>query len=172
MAHLLFQVSKNGLRSITNVCVKERLRLQLKIAELGYSRTIKTTSILTAEKRFTNSHEWIEVNDKVATVGISDYAQDALGDVVYVQLPQVGLDVKKNEEVGALESVKAVSEIMSPISGKVIAKNETVENKPGLINTSPYKEGWLFKVEMANVSEINTLMDEKSYEEFLKTDAH
>lgn len=80
--------------------------------------------------------------------------------------------MKIAEEVGALESVKAASEIISPITGKVIEKNTTVENKPGLINTSPYKDGWLFKVQVDDVGQIKTLMDEKSYEEFLKSDPH
>ncbi|KAK0078543.1 hypothetical protein PV326_009287, partial [Microctonus aethiopoides] len=124
------------------------------------------------ERWFTEKHEWIEVNGKIGTVGISNYAQDALGDVVYAQLPDVGSSIKKEEEVGALESVKAASEIISPISGTVVEKNEAVENKPGLINTSCYKDGWLFKVEIANLEEVKSLMNEKSYEDFLKTDPH
>ncbi|XP_057333953.1 glycine cleavage system H protein [Microplitis mediator] len=141
------------------------------IKSIAHARTIATTSTL-AERWYTDKHEWIELNNNIGTVGISNYAQDALGDVVYAQLPDVGSSIKKDEEVGALESVKAASEIISPITGKVIEKNTAVENKPGLINTSPYKDGWLFKVQVDDVDEIKSLMDEKSYEEFLKSDPH
>ncbi|KAG7189508.1 hypothetical protein KM043_017199 [Ampulex compressa] len=139
---------------------------------LPITRSIATTRCLRAERLYTEKHEWITVDGKVGIVGISDYAQDALGDVVYAQLPDVGSIVKKEEECGALESVKAASELISPVSGKVTEKNEAVENKPGLINTSCYEEGWLFKVELSNPEEVKILMDEKAYEAFLKSDPH
>ncbi|EZA46469.1 Glycine cleavage system H protein, mitochondrial, partial [Ooceraea biroi] len=128
--------------------------------------------VIFSERWYTDKHEWITVDGKVGTVGISDYAQDALGDVVYAQLPDVGSTVKKEEECGALESVKAASELFSPVSGEIVEKNEAVEGKPSLINTSCYEEGWLFKVKLSDVDEIKELMNEESYNEFLKSSAH
>ncbi|XP_023248208.1 glycine cleavage system H protein, mitochondrial isoform X2 [Copidosoma floridanum] len=131
-----------------------------------------THCCLHAERRYTDKHEWVTVSSNIGTVGISDYAQDALGDVVYAQLPDVGTLIKKDEECGALESVKAASEVMSPCSGKVVEKNKAAEDKPGLINSSCYDEGWLFKVELSEPKEVESLMDEDAYNEFLKTDPH
>ncbi|KAK0078230.1 hypothetical protein PV325_002803 [Microctonus aethiopoides] len=172
MAQLINRITGQALKSVSSVYKTNILRLDVKKIGSRNLRTITTTSISRAERWFTEKHEWIEVNGKIGTVGISNYAQDALGDVVYAQLPDVGSSIKKEEEVGALESVKAASEIISPISGTVVEKNEAVENKPGLINTSCYKDGWLFKVEIANLEEVKSLMNEKSYEDFLKTDPH
>lgn len=112
------------------------------------------------------------VDGNVGTVGISQYAQEALGDVVYAQLPDVGSSFRQSEEAGALESVKAASEIYSPVSGDVTEKNTAVEEKPSLVNTSCYENGWLFKIKLAKPSELDDLLSEKQYEEFLKTDAH
>nr|CAD7409520.1 unnamed protein product [Timema poppensis] len=98
--------------------------------------------------------------------------QDALGDVVFAQLPDVGTVIGSKDECGALESVKAASELFSPVSGKVVEKNSAVEESPGLINQSCYDKGWLFKLELADASELEKLMDEKTYEDFCKTDAH
>lgn len=108
---------------------------------------------------------------KVGTIGISKYAQEALGDIVYAQLPEVGTELSQKDECGALESVKAASEVYSPVSGKVTEKNAAVEDTPALINTSCYEQGWLFKLELTKPEELDKLMDEKQYEEFLKTDA-
>lgn len=119
-------------------------------------------------RKYTDKHEWIQMNGKVGTVGISHYAQDALGDVVYAQLPDVGQDVTQKEECGALESVKAASELYSPVTGKVVEKNTAVEDKPGLINMSCYEKGWLFKVELSKPEEVDGLMDEDKYQQFLK----
>ena len=119
-------------------------------------------------RKYTDKHEWIEMEGKVGTVGISHYAQDALGDVVYAQLPDVGQDVTQKEECGALESVKAASELYSPVTGKVVEKNVAVEDKPGLINMSCYEKGWLFKVELSNPQQVDELMDEDQYQQFLK----
>ncbi|KAJ8666934.1 hypothetical protein QAD02_008596 [Eretmocerus hayati] len=146
--------------------------LQLGLPTANCSRFFSTTQHCTAERRYTDKHEWVTLDGKIGTVGISNYAQDALGDVVYAQLPDIGSSIKKEDECGALESVKAASEITSPCSGKVIEKNEAVESKPGLINTSCYDEGWLFKIELSDPQEVKTLMDEDAYNEFLKTDPH
>ncbi|KAF6202416.1 hypothetical protein GE061_004815 [Apolygus lucorum] len=122
---------------------------------------------------YTDKHEWVEVsNENVATVGISHYAQEALGDVVFAQLPSIGTEIKQHDEVGALESVKAASELYSPVSGKVVEVNTEVENAPALINKACYTQGWLFKVLLSNSDELKSLMDEDSYSKFLKSDAH
>ncbi|XP_022194970.1 glycine cleavage system H protein, mitochondrial [Nilaparvata lugens] len=122
------------------------------------------------ERLYTNKHEWILMQGNTGTVGISHYAQESLGDVVYAQLPDVGTIINKQDEVGALESVKAASELYSPISGKVVEKNVKVEESPALINKSCYEEGWLFKVEIDKKDELEELMNEEEYSKFLKTD--
>lgn len=109
---------------------------------------------------------------QIGTVGISNYAQEALGDVVYAQLPDVGTSFRQSDECGALESVKAASEIYSPVSGDVTEKNTAVEDSPSLVNSSCYDKGWLFKIKLAKPSELEELLSEKQYEDFLKTDAH
>ncbi|CAO1360307.1 unnamed protein product [Diamesa serratosioi] len=125
-----------------------------------------------SERKYTNKHEWVMINGNIGTVGISNYAQEALGDVVYAQLPDVGTHFTQKDECGALESVKAASEIYSPVSGDVTEKNTLVEDTPGLVNTSCYDKGWLFKIKLTKPVEMEELLDENAYEEFLKTDAH
>jgi len=127
-----------------------------------------TTSFLAARK-YTDKHEWVELNGKVGTIGISEYAQGSLGDIVYAQLPDVGAEYAQMDECGALESVKAASELFCPVSGKVLEKNIAVEGSPGLINTSCYDQGWLFKLELTKPEEMEGLMDEKAYGAFLKS---
>lgn len=125
-----------------------------------------------SDRRFTDKHEWVLVDGKVATVGITNYAQEALGDVVFAQLPEIDTLLTQKEECGALESVKAASELYSPISGKVVAKNEAVEETPSLINSSCYDKGWLFKVDISAKEEVDALMDEAQYEAYLKSADH
>jgi len=132
-------------------------------------RTLSTTSSLKSDMYFTKKHEWVTVVGNMGTVGITDYAQQSLGDVVYAQLPEVDSDVEVGEECGALESVKAASELYSPVSGKVIEKNVAVEDLPSLINTSAENEGWLFKVELTKEEELKDLFDKAAYEDYLKT---
>lgn len=139
---------------------------------LQHCRTIRTTVTSYAERLYTDKHEWVLIDGKTGTIGISHYAQDALGDVVYAQLPDVGTDILKKGECGALESVKAASELYCPVSGRVIEKNIAVEETPALINQSCYEKGWLFKIELTNPDEIKELMTESEYENFLKTDVH
>lgn len=130
-------------------------------------------SLYTLERKYTKKHEWVQVEENnIGTVGISTYAQEALGDIVYAQLPDVGSSFRQKDECGALESVKAASEIYSPVSGDVTEKNLDVEETPSLINTSCYDKGWLFKIKLAKPSELDELLDEKQYDEFLKSDAH
>ncbi|XP_053624435.1 glycine cleavage system H protein, mitochondrial-like [Plodia interpunctella] len=121
---------------------------------------------------YTKKHEWVSVNNDVGTVGISSYAQDALGEVVFAQLPDVGTTVKVGEECGALESVKAASEIYSPVSGAITEKNDSVESTPSLINKSCYEEGWLFRVKLSKPEELKALMDQTAYDKFLEEDHH
>lgn len=123
-------------------------------------------------RKFTEKHEWVRVEGDIGVVGISKYAQDALGDVVYAQLPDVGTKIAQGEECGALESVKAASEVYSPVSGTVTEKNTEVEDKPGLINSSCYDQGWLFKVKLSKTAELESLLSEDKYEEFLKSAEH
>lgn len=120
---------------------------------------------------FTEKHEWISVKseeDKVARVGISNHAQEALGDVVYVQTPDVGSKFKQFDEVGAIESVKAASELLTPVSGEIVTINEQLADKPGLVNTDCYKEGWLFEIKLDNPKELENLMDESKYNKYLE----
>lgn len=121
-------------------------------------------------RKYTDRHEWVIVHQGSGTVGISNYAQESLGDVVFAQLPEPGTKLKAGDECGALESVKAASEIYSPVTGKVTEKNMDVEKKPALINSSCYVQGWLFKLELSDLEELDKLMTEEQYETFLKTD--
>ncbi|CAH0716691.1 unnamed protein product, partial [Brenthis ino] len=117
---------------------------------------------------YTKKHEWVSVDSGVGTIGISSYAQDALGEVVFAQLPDVGRTVTVGEECGALESVKAASEIYSPVSGTVTAKNDAVESTPSLINKSCLEEGWLFKVKLSSPDDVQKLMDQATYDKYLE----
>ncbi|XP_049885889.1 glycine cleavage system H protein, mitochondrial-like [Pectinophora gossypiella] len=119
---------------------------------------------------FTKKHEWVTVKDNIGTVGISNYAQDALGEVVYVQLPEVGTAVEAGDECGALESVKAASEVYTPVSGTITEKNVAVEKTPALINQSCFEDGWLFRVKLSKTDELNGLLDQTAYEKYLEED--
>lgn len=114
-------------------------------------------------KKFVDSHEYVDVSDGIATIGISEYAQSQLGEIVYVELPEVGDAFDKGEVCGCLESVKAASDCYSPVTGEVIEVNEGLEDTPDLVNDDPYGEGWIFKVKISEPSEMNEMMDEKAY---------
>lgn len=116
---------------------------------------------------YSESHEYIRVEGNYGFIGISDFAQHALGNVVYVDMPDVDDDVEAGEEFGAVESVKAASDLISPVSGTVVEVNESLEDQPELINKDPW-ENWIIKVELSDKSELDNLMDAKSYEEFCK----
>ncbi len=119
--------------------------------------------------RFSREHEWVrEEEDGTYTIGISHYAQDALGDIVFVELPSVGETLEADEEFGVVESVKAVSDLYAPISGEVVAINEELEDSPELINESPYEAGWIVRVKAESPEEFRALWDADGYEEFLK----
>jgi len=117
-------------------------------------------------KKFTKTHEWVKVDGNLVVVGISNHAQEKLGDVVYVDLPQVGKTVKKGEAFMSVESVKAASDIYAPVSGKVVEVNEKLSNQPELINKDAEGEGWLVKIEMTNPDELSDLLDEEAYRRF------
>jgi glycine cleavage system H protein len=117
---------------------------------------------------FSKDHEWLRVEGDMAVVGITDYAQHELGDVVYVDLPTVGKELKKGDSGANIESVKAVSDVYAPVSGKIVAVNQNLSNAPVLINQEPFAAGWIFKISMTQASELQELMDEKKYDEFLK----
>ncbi len=119
--------------------------------------------------RYHKEHEWIRVAGQQATLGISHFAQDALGDVVFVDLPKVGTTVTANQEIGEVESTKATSSIYSPVSGKVIEVNTTLQDHPEYLNKDPYGQGWIAVVEMASPAEMDALMTAEQYEEFLSS---
>ncbi|OMJ15252.1 Glycine cleavage system H protein [Smittium culicis] len=122
-------------------------------------------------KKFTPSHEWISVENGVGTVGITDHAQSALGDVVYVELPEVGLEVEVEGQVGAVESVKAASDLYSPVSGTIVEANSALADKPKLINKSPETDAWLFKIKLNDETELDTLLDAAKYNELIGEEA-
>ncbi|KFZ22285.1 glycine cleavage system H protein [Thermotoga neapolitana DSM 4359] len=117
-------------------------------------------------KKYTRTHEWVEIEGKMATVGITNHAQEELGDVVYVDLPEVGKEVKKGDVVASIESVKAAADVYAPLSGKITEVNERLESEPELINKDAEGEGWIFKMEIADESELSDLLDEQAYREF------
>jgi glycine cleavage system H protein len=114
--------------------------------------------------RYTKTHEWVRWNGKVATVGITDFAQDQLSDLTYVELPTEGDSFSAQEEVAVVESVKAASDVYAPVSGTITAVNKALLEKPELINTDPYGEGWIFKMTVDDVSELESLLDADQYE--------
>ena len=122
-----------------------------------------------AERKFSKEHEWIEVEGGIATIGVTDYAQGQLGDVVFVELPEIGRKVKKGEAVAVVESVKAASEVFAPVSGEVTAVNKAIADDPAKVNAEAEKAAWFFKVKLADQGELKALMDRAAYDAFLKT---
>ena len=118
--------------------------------------------------KFTKEHEWVRAEGKDAVVGISDYAQDALGDVVFVELPKPGTKLTAGGEAGTIESVKAASEVYAPVDGTVTEINEALDSEPNKVNDDPLGEGWLFKVELKDASQIEDLMTDEDYQAFVK----
>ena len=118
--------------------------------------------------RFTQEHEWIRVEEGIGTVGITDYAQKQLGDVVFVELPSVGTAVSKGEAAAVVESVKAASEVYAPVSGEVTAVNDGLVEEPELVNAEPMDGGWFMKIRLTDESELESLMDEPTYKEMLR----
>lgn len=120
-----------------------------------------------AELKYSKEHEWIRVEGNVATVGISDFAQKELGDIVYVDIETIGKTLTKDAIFGTVEAVKTVSDLFIPVSGKVLEKNPALDAQPELVNTDPYGEGWMIKIELLNPAELDTLMDAASYKAFV-----
>lgn len=122
-------------------------------------------SLVPKELKYLSSHEWVrlEADGKTATVGITDHAQDLLGDVVFVQLPDVGAELNAGDEAGVVESVKAASDIFSPVSGEVIAINESLEESPEMVNSHPYDDGWFFQIRISDASELEALLSAEDY---------
>lgn len=118
--------------------------------------------------QYSKDHEWAGMEGDVITIGINDYAQDQLGEVVFVEMPEVGDSFDAEDEFGTVESVKAVSELYCPIAGEVVAINEDLEDAPELVNESPYEKGWIMKMKIADPSEMDNLMDKAAYLEMLK----
>jgi glycine cleavage system H protein len=117
---------------------------------------------------YTKDHEWVLVEKNVATIGITDYAQSQLGDIVFVDLPSANQTVKKDEPFGVVESVKSVSDCLAPVNGKVLDINETLKENPALINEDCYGDGWMIRIEMTDPDEADELLDASKYEEFIK----
>jgi glycine cleavage system H protein len=122
--------------------------------------------------KYSREHEWLIVDDAGhAVIGITHFAQDSLGDVVFVELPEVGGEVGQFEKMGEIESVKAVSDLFSPVSGKVVERNDRLLDEPELVNDSPYEDGWMLKVELDNSSEIDNLLSSTEYDDLLESEA-
>jgi len=119
---------------------------------------------------YSKDHEWIKVEGDVGTIGITDYAQNSLGDVVYVELPKVGDKFEAHESFGSVESVKAVSEIFTPVGGEIIAVNESLQDEAGKVNTDPYGDAWMIRIRMTNPGEVDSLLNAAEYEDFTKAE--
>ena len=120
------------------------------------------------ELRYTQSHEWVRIDGDVGTIGITDYAQKELGDIVYLELPEVGHVFNAEEEFGTVESVKAVSELFTPVSGEVIEINKAAVAEPGIVNDDPFGDGWMIKLKLSTDEEVQKLLSAEQYEEYVK----
>lgn len=117
---------------------------------------------------YTKSHEWAQIDGDTATVGLADYAQNELGDITYLELPDSGTTLTQNEPLGVVESVKAASDIYAPLSGEVVEGNQAVVDSPELVNTSPYGDAWLVKIKLSDTSEVDNLMDSEAYSKYVE----
>jgi glycine cleavage system H protein len=118
--------------------------------------------------KYHKEHTWVKISGRKATIGITDYAQDALGDIVYIDLPEVDMDVRTDSEIGEIESTKATSSIISPVSGRVIEVNEDLSESPEIINEDPYDKGWIAILEIDDISELDDLMDASEYTKYVE----
>lgn len=123
------------------------------------------------ELRYASSHEWARLEDGLVVVGVSDFAQESLGDVVYVELPEIGFDAQTGSEVGVVESVKAAADIYAPVSGTVVAVNDALEDAPELVNQDPYGDGWFYKLEPADTTQLDDLLDADAYDELCESES-
>jgi glycine cleavage system H protein len=122
-----------------------------------------------ADKRFTREHEWVTLDGDIATVGITDHAQEQLGDLVHIELPELEREVTEGESCAVVESVKAASDIYAPLAGKIVEVNETITEEPSIVNSDAEGEGWFFRLELEDPDVFETLMDQDAYDEFLET---
>lgn len=120
--------------------------------------------------KYTEEHEWVLIEDDIVTIGITDYAQEQLGDVVFVELPEVGDELESGKPFGVVESVKAVSDVYAPLSGEVLEVNTDLPDEPELLNTSPYEDGWMIKIKLTDPDELDELMDAAAYQELVEQD--
>lgn len=120
--------------------------------------------------RYTKSHEWIKIDGDTITMGVSDFAQSELGDITYLELPEPGDSVSKSEPLGVIESVKAASDIYSPVTGEIVEANDQVIDAPESVNSSPYDDAWLVKIKVSDTSELDELMDSAAYEKFVEAE--
>ena len=118
--------------------------------------------------KYTDDHEWASINEDVITIGITDFAQSEHGDIIFVEFPDININVQKKDAIGTLEAVKTVADIFSPISGLIIELNENLESNPELINESPYDQGWILKIKVNNSDEFNSLLSYSDYEKLIK----
>lgn len=116
--------------------------------------------------KYSKEHEWVKVEGDIATVGVTYFAQKQLTDIVFVELPEKGKTVEKDKQMGVIESVKSVSDVFSPVTGEIIEVNESLQNNPDIINKDPYKEGWIAKVKLVDISEVDDLMSAEDYDKF------
>src|SRR5437762_10588635 len=122
------------------------------------------------DSRYSKSHEYVHLDGDDGTIGITDYAQKELGDVVFVELPQPGTQIEADNEMGSIESVKAVSELFAPVSGEVVEVNELLRDKPELVNTDPYGDGWMIRIRLTDATEVDELMNAEEYEEYIEAE--
>jgi glycine cleavage system H protein len=123
------------------------------------------------DNRYATSHEYVHLEGDIATIGITEYAQKELGDVVFVELPQVGSQLEAADELGSIESVKAVSELFAPVSGEVVEVNEALADNPALVNTDPFGDGWMVRVKVSDATEVDELMSAEEYDEYVEKES-
>jgi len=118
--------------------------------------------------KYTDDHEWVSIKDDIAIIGITDFAQSELGDIIFVEFPDTGMSINQKDSVGTLEAVKTVADIYSPVTGEVIEINDNLESSPELINEDPYEEGWILKIKISNKDELDSLLSNSDYEKMIK----
>ena len=124
------------------------------------------------DRRYTREHEWVKLDGDIATVGITDFAQSELGDVTYIEMPQVGRQINQGESFGVVESVKAVSDVYAPVSGEIVEVNGALEAQPETVNTSPYEDAWLIKLRVQNPGQLEQLLDAAAYQQHVQATGH
>ena len=115
---------------------------------------------------FTDDHEWVDINGDIATIGITDFAQGELGDIVFIEFPDLNTEFNKGQSIGTIEAVKTVADIYMPLSGKIVALNDELNDNPSLVNNDPFKDGWMIKVEIMHLDEVSELMNKEKYNNF------